>query len=172
MLPGAMSFRNRLLQEYDDEMNKTRKMLELVPDDKLGWKPHEKSMTLGRLASHVADFPTWGLSSLQTNEHRIPTDWRPEVPKSRQEILSKFEKDLATCRDEISRLQDSQLDDMWSLKFGDQTVFTMPRAQVIRGVVMDHMIHHRGQLSVYLRMLDVPIPGMYGPSADEMPQSR
>src|SRR5579875_127737 len=152
-----MSFQERLLHEYDEEMNKTRKMLELVPDDKLGWKPHEKSMTLGRLASHLADFPTWGLATLEANEHLVPADFRPDVPKSRAEIVAKFEKDLASCRERISRLSDDELETPWTLKFGGQTVFTMPRANVIRGTVMDHMIHHRGQLSVYLRLLNVPI---------------
>ena len=163
-----MTFVEVLLAEYDEEMKKTRTMLERVPDDKLAWKPHDKSMTLGRLASHVADFPTWALTTVQVDTLVLNPGDRPVPPTSRNQILNKFDKDLANARQAIAGLSEDQLATVWTLKFGDQVLFQMPRTAVLRHTVMDHLIHHRGQLSVYLRLLDVPVPGMYGASADEM----
>jgi uncharacterized damage-inducible protein DinB len=162
-----MSFVQRFLTEFDHEMNNTRKMLERVPDDKLAWKPHEKSMILGRLASHVADFPTWAMTTAQVDSLELDPAYRPVIPNTKSEILQKFDKDLSSARQAISKLSEEQLTAIWTLKFGDTKVFELPRAEVLRITVMNHLIHHRGQLSVYLRLLDVPIPGMYGPSADE-----
>ncbi len=163
-----MTFAERLLLEYDEEMGKTRKMLERVPDDKLGWKPHEKSMTLGRLASHVADFPTWALTTIQVDTLDIKPEDMPAPLTSKAQILEKFDKDLSNARQAIARLSEDQLAVIWRMNFGGQTLIERPRGAVLRDVVMNHMVHHRGQLSVYLRLLDVPVPGMFGPSADEM----
>jgi uncharacterized damage-inducible protein DinB len=163
-----MTFVQRLLAEYDDEMKKARTMLERVPEDKLTWKPHEKSMTLGKLASHVADFPNWALTTVQVDTLDFKASDMPAPPTSRADILQKFAKDLSGARQAISGLTEEQLGTKWTLKFEGQEIFSMPRADVLRLTVMNHLIHHRAQLSVYLRLLDVAVPGMYGPSADEM----
>ena len=167
----CMTFAKRLVLEYDEEMKRARTMLGRVPDDKLTWKPHEKSMTLGRLANHVADFPNWALTTVQVDTLDIPPDMKPVPPKSTADILQKFDKDLSSARQALAGLTEEQLGAKWTLKFGGQEIFSMPRADVLRLTVMNHLIHHRAQLSVYLRLLDVPVPGMYGPSADEMPPS-
>lgn len=167
MLRDVMTFTERFLSEYDEEMKKTRQMLERVPEDKLSWKPHEKSMPLARLAGHVADFPNWALTTVQVDTLEIKPGDRPAIPTSKAQILEKFDKDLAKAREAVSRLTEEQLAATWSLKFGGRTIFEMPKAAVLRGTVMNHMVHHRGQLSVYLRLLNVPVPGMYGPSADD-----
>jgi len=163
-----MTFVERLLPEYDEEMKKARKMLERVPEDKLGWKPHDKSMTLGRLAAHVADFPTWAMTTVQVETLELTPADVPKPPNSKTEILEKFDKDLANARQALAGLTEEQFATIWTLKFGDQKILEMPRADILRYTVMNHMIHHRAQLGVFLRLLDVPIPGMYGPSADEM----
>ena len=164
-----MTFAERLTAEYDHEMANARKMLESVPEDKLAWKPHEKSMTLGRLASHVADFPTWALTTIQVDRLDMKAGDMPAPINTKAEILEKFDKDLKKGRDAIAGLKEDQLDKNWSLSFDGQQLFELPRADVLRQTVMNHLVHHRGQLSVYLRLLNVPVPGMYGPSADEMP---
>ena len=163
-----MTFAESFATEYDQEMANARKMLECVPEDKLAWKPHEKSMTLGRLASHVADFPTWALTTIQVDKLDLKSGDTPPPVNTKAEILAKFEKDLKKGRDAIAGLKEDQLTKNWSLSFDGKQIFEMPRAIVLRQTVMNHMVHHRGQLSVYLRLLNVPIPGMYGPSADEM----
>jgi uncharacterized damage-inducible protein DinB len=164
-----MTFAERIVLEYDDEMKKARTMLERVPGDTLAWKPHAKSMSLGQLANHVADFPNWAMTCVQVDTLDIPADFKPVPPKSTAEILQKFDKDLAGARQALGGLKEEQLGAKWTLKFGDQEIFSMPRADVLRLTVMNHMVHHRAQLGVYLRLLDVAVPGMYGPSADEMP---
>jgi uncharacterized damage-inducible protein DinB len=157
-----------LLPEFDQEMMNTRKILERVPEDKLDYKPHVKSMTLGRLAGHLAELPTWASHTLQMEELVLTSDFKPFIPKSRQEILDAFDKHVAEAREIIGNATDEDFGKIWTLKFGNETIFAMPRTAVLRNMVISHLIHHRGQLGVYLRLNEVEVPGMYGPSADEM----
>lgn len=162
-----MTVQELLLLEFDEEMGNTRRMLERVPEASLGWKPHEKSMTLGRLASHLADLPNRAVSIITMDNFVRPANAAPFVGHSSKKLMEKFDISSGEAREAIASLRDDQLDKTWTLSFGDRVMATMPRGMALRRVLMDHLIHHRGQLSVYLRLLDVPIPGMYGPSADE-----
>ncbi|MGE5114118.1 MAG: DinB family protein [Acidobacteriaceae bacterium] len=166
-----MALRDALLPEFDREMAGTRKVLERVPEDKLGWKPHEKSGTLGWLAAHVARLPQWASMTLTTEElDNSPPGGeppRPNLPTSRQELLDWFDKLSLEARNALANASDEDMLKGWTLLKGGQKLFTMPRAAVLRSFVMNHLIHHRGQLTVYLRMNGAPLPGLYGPSADE-----
>jgi uncharacterized damage-inducible protein DinB len=162
-----MSISQMLLPEFDQEMSNTRKILERVPEDKYSWKPHEKSMTLGRLASHVAELPGWAVETINRETLELTPGMKPFVAGSASELLARFEKNAAEARAAITGATDDHLAVEWSLIYGGHKVLTMPRAAVLRSVVMNHLIHHRAQLGVYLRLNDVAIPGMYGPSADE-----
>jgi uncharacterized damage-inducible protein DinB len=157
-----------LLPEYDAEMANTRKMLERVPDGIFDYKPHPKSMALGRLASHVAELPSWAAHTLQVEVLVITTGQKPYLAADTAQLLADFDKNVAQGRALIAAASDEDLHKTWTLRFGDKDVMSMPRSAVLRGVVMNHLIHHRAQLSVYLRLNEVEIPGMYGPSADEM----
>jgi uncharacterized damage-inducible protein DinB len=161
-----MSISAALLPEFDHEMATTRTTLERVPDDKLGWKPHEKSMTLGRLASHLAEAPGWGVVGLTTDSMDM-SNYKPWEGKSRAEILATFDKNVAAARSAIEAAADATYMANWSLTMGGQAIMTMPKIAVVRTFMMNHLIHHRGQYSVYLRMTGVPVPSIYGPSADE-----
>jgi uncharacterized damage-inducible protein DinB len=160
-----------LLPEYDHEMKVTRTCIERVPDAKWDWAPHEKSMTLGRLASHLVDSLDWATASLTTTEFDIAPPgappFEPAFFKNTKETLAEFDKRAATTRQAIERSTDQDLFQDWSLLKGGQKIFTMPRAAILRSFLMNHNIHHRGQLSVYLRLCNVPVPSIYGPSADE-----
>jgi uncharacterized damage-inducible protein DinB len=157
-----------LLPEFDHEMSNTRKILECLPDDKLSWKPHEKSMALDRLASHVAEFPQWVLMTLRTEKLELTPDFKPYFAKSRAELVERFDKDVTEARQLLASTTDEDIAMTWTLIYDGKTLMEMPRVGVLRGMVMNHIIHHRGQFGVYLRLLDIPIPGMYGASADEM----
>lgn len=156
-----------LLPEYDHEMTTTRKLLERVPDDKLTWKPHPKSFSLGELATHVATIPMWGEMTLTKPELDVGGAPPAAAVPSRTELLASFDKNSAGTRSVLARTSDAELMAPWALKRDGHTIFSMPKAVVWRSFVLNHLVHHRGQLSVYLRMLDVPIPSIYGPSADE-----
>jgi len=156
-----------LIPEFDHEMVTTRKLLERVPEDKFGWKPHAKSMALGQLATHVANIVWWGEVTLDKPEFDAGGQPQDAPAASRAELLAKFDKNVAATRRSLAGKSDGELMAPWSLKNGKQTFFTMPKAIVWRSFVMNHLVHHRAQLSVYLRMNDVPLPAMYGPSADE-----
>lgn len=161
-----------LLPEFDQEMTNTRKLLECVPEDKWTWKPHEKSMPLGRLAGHVAELPSWAVNTIrQSSLDLTPAGggpaFQPFIASSRKELVATFDKNVGEAREAIAGATDEHLRQIWSLIYRGQTVLSMPRAAVLRSVVMNHLIHHRAQLGVYLRLNDVAIPGMYGPSADE-----
>jgi uncharacterized damage-inducible protein DinB len=164
-----MRISDTLLPEFDREMGVTRKLLERVPDGQFGWKPHPKSMTLGRLAEHLAELPHWvsvtiGQDAFDMSTPR-PDDHRP--PETRAAVLALFDTNAAAARAAIAGRGDAELMAPWSLLQGKQTLFTMPKATVLRSFVFNHIVHHRGQMSVYLRMHDVPLPSIYGPSADE-----
>ena len=167
-----MSATKYYLPEFDQEMATTRRVLDRVPDDKLDWKPHPKSMSLGQLSSHVAQLPAWASNIFTADEFDFRPPGRPAFKsadcKSRQELLDLFDRSVATAREAIQGVREDSLETPWTLKAGDYTAFTGPRWRVWRGFGMNHMVHHRAQLSVYLRLLDVPLPGIYGPSADEM----
>lgn len=162
-----MAMKDALLPEFDHEMAVTRKVLSRVPDEKLGWKPHPKSTSFGRLAMHVAEIPGWVKETLTTEGIDLGGDYKLDEPASRAEVLAKFDKMVGVARSVIESTPDAQYFTPWTLKASGKEVFTMPKAAVYRGFVMSHLIHHRAQLSVYLRLNDVPVPSIYGPSADE-----
>jgi uncharacterized damage-inducible protein DinB len=161
-----MSTSETLLPQFDQEMANTRKLLECVPEDKFAWKPHEKSMTLGRLASHVAEMPQWAAMTVNTDKLDLTPDMKPFNAANKAELIEAFNSNVSAGREAIAGAGDEHLTKTWTLLFQGNLMLSMPRIDVLRSTVMSHMIHHRGQLSVYLRLLDVPIPGMYGPSAD------
>jgi uncharacterized damage-inducible protein DinB len=157
-----------LVSELKHEAASTRKMLERVPTDKWDWKPHDRSMSLGRLASHVATIPDYMTVTLTNDELDFAKGtYRPAVPTSTETLLDVFDESYEKALQTLESAGDETLRGMWSLKNGGHTIFTLPRIAALRSFVMNHLIHHRGQLSVYLRLLDVPVPGMYGPSADD-----
>jgi uncharacterized damage-inducible protein DinB len=158
-----------LVPEFDHEMTTTRKLLERVPEGKFDWKPHPRSMSLGVLATHVATIPHWGEVTLTQSEIDLGGGGVAEAARSRGELLAAFDKNVAATRAALVGKSDAELMAPWSLKSSGRTMFTMPKAAVWRSFVMNHVIHHRAQLSVYLRLNDVPVPSMYGPSADEAP---
>jgi len=166
-----MSIRDALLPEFDDEMPKTRKVLERCPEDKFGWKPHEKSFSMGSLATHIANMIGWTAVTMADTSFDIAPPGAPpykeEPAKSRAELLAKFDQSVAGARAALADATDEQFMTQWSLLSGGQTLFTMPRIACIRSFVMNHIIHHRAQLGVYLRLNDIPVPSIYGPSADE-----
>lgn len=155
------------LIEFDQEMANTRKTLERVPVEKFDWKPHQKSWPLRNLAIHVANIPSWAAMTMQADFIDIAGPFEPPKAENAQELLALFDTGVAGSRAALERATAEQLAAPWTLRAGDQVIFTRPRGQVIRSMVMNHMIHHRAQLTVYLRLLDVPVPGLYGPSADE-----
>ena len=157
-----------VLPEFDQEMANTRKTLERLPEDKLAWKPHEKSMTMGRLAGHVVELVGWANTTITTDSLNVTMDkYQPIVATSRQQILDLFDKSVKESRAAIEGASDEHMLHPWTLSFNGQTVFTMPRAAVLRVSCFNHLIHHRAQLGVYLRLNNVPVPALYGPSADE-----
>ena len=167
-----MAIKEGLLADFDHEMGTTRKLLERLPEDKLAWKPHEKSMTLGGLATHLSNIPSWTKNTFEADELDLaPPEGsgppRMEQVKSTAEALSAFDKNVIAARAALENAADERWQGQWTLRLGDKKIFTLPRTAVMRGFVMNHMIHHRAQLGVYLRLLDVPVPSIYGPSADE-----
>ena len=160
-----------LLPEFDLEMAGVRKTLERVPEEKFEWRPHPKSGTMGWLASHLATLPGFAVRMVGTDlEEVAPGGQPPSGPpklKTRQEVLDAFDKNRDAARAAIVGASDEHLMKTWTLLFHGKTVFSMPRADVLRRALMNHMIHHRAQLGVYLRLNEVPVPALYGPSADE-----
>ena len=166
-----MSIAQSLLPEFDQEMASTRKVLERVPDEKWNWKPHEKSGTAGWLAGHVATLPEWLTVTLNTESlDYAPVNgpgYTPPKTENREQALAAFDKCSSEARAALSAATDEDLAKGWTLLAGGQEIFTMPRIACIRGMILNHLIHHRAQLTVYLRLLNVAVPGLYGPSADE-----
>jgi uncharacterized damage-inducible protein DinB len=162
-----MAIKDALLPEFDHEMAVTRKVLARVPDGKFGWKPHDKSMTIGRLATHLAQIPGWMKETLVKDGIDIGGEFKAEELTTRDEVLATFDKMVATARPLLDGATDAQFMAPWTLKHNGQELFTMPKIAVVRAWVFSHAIHHRGQMSVYLRLNDVPVPSIYGPSADE-----
>ena len=166
-----MTIGQSMLPEFDQEMQSTRKTLERCPDEKWSWKPHDKSGTVGWLASHIATMVGWIPVTLTTQE----LDYAPvngpayEPPKIeiRKDLLSVFDKECAGARAALASVSDAEIMKNWKLLAGGKEIFTMPRVACIRGMVLNHLIHHRAQLTVYYRLLGIPVPALYGPSADE-----
>src|SRR5229473_671363 len=155
-----MSIAQSLLPEFEQEMANTRKVLERVPDEKWNWKPHDKSGTTGWLAV------TLNSESLDYAPVDGPSYTPPKI-ENLKELLAAFDKESAEARAALTKASDEDMMQNWSLLAGGKEIFTMPRVACVRGMIMNHLIHHRGQLTVYLRLLNVPVPGLYGPSADE-----
>ncbi|MDX2032775.1 MAG: DinB family protein [Blastocatellia bacterium] len=166
-----MSIAQSLLPELDQEMAGTRKTLERIPEDKFGWRPHEKSFTMIALATHIANMLTWGTITIKQESFDYAPEggepYKEEPAGSVAELLEKFDTGLAEFRAALEGASDADLMANWSLLAGGQTVMSMPRIACLRGMIMNHLVHHRAQLTVYLRMNDVPVPALYGPSADE-----
>ena len=165
-----MSLVDALLPEFDHEMATTRRVLDRVPEGELGWKPHEKSMSLGELSGHLATIPMW--STAVTDSASLDLDAlgdtaKPKSPASREALLKNFDRLVAQARAGLAKSTDAEMLGPWTLKKGVQELFTIPRISAIRTWVMNHSIHHRGQLTVYLRELNIPLPAIYGPTADE-----
>jgi len=162
-----MALKDGLLAEFDHETATTRRLLARVPDDRLAWKPHDKSMTLGALATHLGELPRWADAILnQPHVDLASTSIVRDALGSCAELLAAFDAQVAATRAMLDRT-DAELSAYWSLRRGDQEIFTMPRASAFRTFVLYHLVHHRGQLSVYLRLNGIPVPSIYGPSADE-----
>jgi uncharacterized damage-inducible protein DinB len=162
-----MNIAETLLPEFDHEMANTRIVLERVPDDKLTWKPHPKSWDMAHLAHHLATIPSWGADTMNTDSLDYTGYQPPPAPESRAEILAAFDKGVVSARAALAGAADEKFMQNWSLSANGQTFFTMPRIAVLRSFVMNHAVHHRAQLGVYLRLNDIPVPAIYGPSADE-----
>lgn len=163
-----MAIVDALLPEFDHEMAVTRKVLERVNDTQFGWQPHEKSMTLGRLATHVAEIPQWGRTILTEPEfNMVAGEHKPGTAATTAEVLQLFDGQVQAIRALLAPRTDAELMSTWTFKQNGQEMFGMPRAAAWRSWVMNHLIHHRGQLSVYLRQTGSKVPGIYGPSADE-----
>ncbi|HUS01218.1 MAG TPA: DinB family protein [Chitinophagaceae bacterium] len=163
-----MALNKALSQELEQEFASTRKMLQSVPEEHFAWKPHERSYTLGRLASHVAELTGWVSFILTTNELDFEKgDYTPVNAATSAELMELFEKNFASSKEELQKANDDVLMQHWKFRNGEQIYFDLPKIAVLRSFAMNHIIHHRAQLSVYLRLLNIPVPGMYGPTADE-----
>jgi uncharacterized damage-inducible protein DinB len=165
-----MPIAESLLPEYDHELATTRRVLERVPEAEFAWKPHAKSMSLGQLAGHVANIPFWLSMTMKAPFYDVQTGDKEaslDVPASKAVLLKEFDAKVRTARASLASATDAEMMAPWTLKNGDHEVFTLPRVAAVRSFVMNHLIHHRGQLSVYLRLKDVPVPSIYGPTADE-----
>ncbi len=162
-----MALIDALLPEFDHEISTTRRVLDRVPEDKLAWKPHPKSMSLGDLATHVAELISWAGSTMEHAEIDVANFTPPSAVRSHVELLARFDANASAARAALNGRADADFMKPWTLRQAGKEIFSMPKAAVIRSFVMSHLIHHRAQLAVYLRLLDVPVPAMYGPSADE-----
>jgi uncharacterized damage-inducible protein DinB len=165
-----MGIAQSMLPEFDYEMANTRKTLERVPDDKFDWKAHEKSFSMGGVASHLSNLPSWTSIIIGADEFDMAPGGQPlKTPPlhSRQELLETFDKNVAAARQALETETDEHVLQNWKLLSGGYEVMAMPRVAVLRGFVMNHIIHHRAQLTVYFRLNDIPVPSLYGPTADE-----
>lgn len=163
-----MSISDGFISELQHEAATTRKCLERIPAETFDWKPHEKSMSMGRLATHVAEMVGWIKDTVEKPEIDFATmDYKPFIPKSTAELVEFFDKNLKEANESLKDISDETMFENWKMRNGEQIYFDMMRIQVLRGFVYNHIVHHRGQLSVYLRMNDISVPELYGPSADE-----
>lgn len=164
----TMTIGQMIAAELNQEAVATRKMLERVPNDKLSWQPHEKSMTLGRLAGHIVEMVNWTDATISQDELDFATaDYKPKEYTDSAELAADLDRNVSNAVEILNSISDEAMMQNWRLRNGEQVYFELPKAAVMRTMVMNHIIHHRGQLSVFLRLLDVPLPPVYGPSADE-----
>ncbi len=165
-----MNLIESLINEFEHEAQTTRRHLERLPEDKLDWRPHEKSFTAGALASHITESVGWTVPIFNEDEVDFdPATYKPYRATSVADLLKTFADNVANGKQALTSATESSLDELWSLKIMGRVQFERPRAAVFRDFALSHAIHHRGQFSVYLRLLNVPVPGSYGPSADEQP---
>jgi uncharacterized damage-inducible protein DinB len=164
-----MSIAQGMLAEFEVQAPVTRKFLERLPEDKLTWKPHHKSMSAGQLAYHLASVPGGIVRFVQNNPAEAPGSFNFPQPTSREEILKKLEESIVTVRSVLPKFDDAAMTENWRMVSGGRDLFAQPRAEFLRDVMLSHWYQHRGQFSVYLRMLDVAVPASWGPSADEPP---
>ncbi|MEO8514148.1 MAG: DinB family protein [Ignavibacteria bacterium] len=156
------------IAELKQEAASTRKVLERVPMDKADWTPHPKSMKLGNLANHVAELLSWTMVTMDQNELDFAKfEYKPEIPKTTEDLVMKFDGMVEKAVECLKRSDDAKFLENWTMRNGEQVYMTMPKAAVLRSFTFNHEYHHRAQLSVYLRLLDIPVPGIYGPTADE-----
>jgi uncharacterized damage-inducible protein DinB len=164
-----MKFVDPIIKELEAESKTTLRVLERVPEAKLAWKPHEKSSSLGQLAHHVASIPG-NIASMAIDDHfEVGSFGKPPEPKTSAEILEAHRHSVQKAKDLMSQVDDERAMATWSLKREGKAIITIPRVALYRNILLNHWIHHRGQLTVYLRLLDIPVPSVYGPSADENP---
>lgn len=164
-----MSIAQALLDEFEQQAPVTRRFLERLPEDKLTWKPHPKSMTAGQLALHLANVPGNIVRFVQANSGQAPNFGNNPQPQSREEVLRAFEEGIANVRTLLPKLDDVAMQEQFRVLAGEQEVMAVPRGQFLRNIMLNHWYQHRGQFCVYLRLLDVPVPASWGPSADEQP---
>jgi uncharacterized damage-inducible protein DinB len=164
-----VSIAQRMLSEFEKQAPVTRRFLERLPEDKLMWKPHEKSMTAGQLALHLATVPGGVARLVRNNPAQFPANRAAPQPGSVAEILTALDASVATAQEILSGFDDAAMEENWTLRVGDQAMFTQPRWEFVRDVMLNHWYQHRGQFSVYLRLLNISVPASWGPSADEPP---
>ena len=165
-----MPIAEAVIPEFDHEMGTTRRLLDRVPEAEFDWRPHEKSMTLGQLSGHLANLPYWCRLILEGTSYDLSApgnERRAQPPVSRAALVKEFDEKVAAARGLLVKMTDPELMVYWTLKSGDHEILTMPRISVVRSLFLNHSIHHRGQLTVYLRLKNVPQPPIYGPTADE-----
>jgi uncharacterized damage-inducible protein DinB len=166
-----MKISDTLVPEFDHEMAGTRKSLERIPEDKFGWKPHDKSMTIGELASHLANIPGWMDITVKQDTFDVAPEggegFKTPQATSVKELLEMFDQNVTSARATLAEASNETLMGMWTFLNAGQTVFVMPKVAVVRSFILNHNVHHRAQLGVYLRLNDVAVPSIYGPSADE-----
>ena len=162
-----MAINEAFIGELQHEAATTRKVLERIPTEVFDWKPHEKSMSMRQLAGHVADMFAWYQPTLEADELDFAKGYVEPKPTDTEELVAMFDKNVAAAIESLQKTEDATFMQNWKLRNGEQIYFEMPKVAVLRSFVMNHIVHHRGQLSVYLRLNDIPVPGIYGPSADE-----
>ena len=163
-----MNLVDPFIGELEYESKSTHKMLERLPVGSLGWSPHPKSMSLGRLAGHLCEIPAWLEPTINSEELDFAVQkYEPYIPSSIEDLVQTFDSNIENGLRVLKDQTDEHLLKSWRLRMGEQIIFEMPRIAVLRGFVLKHLIHHRGQMSVYIRLLDIPVPAIYGPSADE-----
>ena len=162
-----MAINETFIQEFEIDAPRTRRILERLPEDKLDWKPHDKSMPLGRLATHIVELPSWGKLTLEQDVLDMGEDFTPTVYDSVATIIEVHDKNAAEFKEVLAKASDEEFMKTWTMKFKGQDVFSGPKIGVVRDFIFNHIVHHRGQLTVFLRLNDVPLPMTIGPSADE-----
>ncbi len=163
-----MNLAEALIAEFDHEATATRRTLERIPPDALDWRPHPKSMTMRALASHIAEMPVWTKTTMETSELDFAqVEYKPFSGDSVEAVVARYEESVKTAIGALQGRPDSDFMVPWTLRKGDHVMFTLPKVAVLRSMILNHQVHHRAQLGLYLRLNDIPVPGIYGPSADE-----